>query len=461
MNKDNITNFSDLKKKADEKSAPDEQPILENELFDDTNVKDLLSSLGIQMDDSAISEMLSLTNVDEVADFVQSGKISFDDVNNMINNLREIEDKFKKEKKTYRAFSQWVPYHKPYDLSTMFSIEHIQEIANYTKTEYGKMDSKNAIIEKLLPSLPRYFEDMLKLLDTEMMSHLGNVIYSDGKLFVDTMLSEEAENQIDYLQKKALLARVNEHGAHCLVIPKEFYEIAMKTDFATVSKFNALNSKINKTVIAFANSYGAYPKHLLYGRIKEKEEMYGEQLGEKPEEYIDNILSVSFMSKQKPLAALYPMVMISDDYIHHGMIEFTRYLIDIQNENIKDYKNLSEQEIETRGNIFFFEDSIYLKQAMDILTQSNSLDQDEMIQLKNLIYIFSYLEFEPSLIMQMLDMRYILPEGENYHKLLDILKNYYKNGEKWILKGHTSFEVNNKNSNFDASKIVKLDFIDK
>lgn len=462
MNKDNITNFSDLKKKADEKlNKDDKTPLADPSILADGNVQELLSSLGITMDESAIEEMMNLKSVDDIADFVQSGKISFGDMQNMVENLRQIEDKFKKEKKTYRAFSQWISYRKPYDLSTLCSIEQIQEMAAQVDVEYSKLDSKNAIIEKIKPHLFAYFKKQMQLLDEKMMQHVGKVIYSNGRYEVANLLEEEAEIQIDYLQRKGILSRINENGVHYLVLPNELYELSSDLDFQELSRYNALNSLINTMAIAFANSYGAYPKELLLKRLELEGKAYFEDLSiENPESYVETILSRTFVSKQS-LNALYSTVVLSEDYIHHGIIEFTKYLIDIQNENIKDYKMLTLEQIRRRGSMFFYEDSIYLNQVMELLGEHYAWDKEEQDQIKNMIYIFSYLEFEPSLVLQMLEVRYQLPSGELYYKLVDVLKNYYKTGEKWILKGHTSFEVNNKNADFDASKIVKLDFIDK
>ncbi len=158
---------------------------------------------------------------------------------------------------------------------------------------------------------------------------------------------------------------------------------------------------------------------------------------------------------------MYPTVVVGDEYINHGVVEFTKYLIDIQNENITEYRPLSDEEIKTRGKSLYHDDSISLRQIVSMMQENNSLDRDEVEQLSNLIYTFSYLEFEPSLILQILEVRYNLPEGKDFGKFHEILKAYYKNGEKWILKGNTSYEANNKNSNFDASKIVKVDFMNK
>ena len=142
-------------------------------------------------------------------------------------------------------------------------------------------------------------------------------------------------------------------------------------------------------------------------------------------------------------------------------MEFTKYLIDIQNENITEYRRLTDQEIMSRGTPLYYDDSISLNQIVSILQTVNALDKDDLVQLNNRIFTFSYLEFEPNLILQILDARYDLPEDKEYGKLLEFLRGYYKNGEKWILKGNTSFEVNNKNVNYDASKIVKIDFMNK
>lgn len=458
--KDNISDFSEMKKLLEKKEAGGKD-LFSDLQIDRGDLSEILQSLGISTDNNILKEMLNNPDIDSMVDHLRSGVFSYQDIQDMLANFKTLEERFKKEKKTYRAFGQWVAYHKPYDLSTLCSVEQIRTIAKQIGIQYDKMDSKNNMIDKIKPHLNGYLTELFLSLDDQVMSHVGRVICSDGKLLAENLFTEEEEGFLDFLQKKSILYRVNEGGKHYLLIPKEFYEEIIKMNFDKIGKYNRLNSIINQTAIAFSNSYGAYPRSLLVDHIRSGyEDLINDLEDLSFEEYIEKHLAQTF-SKTYSFRTLYPSVIITDDYISHGVVEFTKYLIDIQNETITDYKKLTEDQIKERGKTLYYDDTIYLKQALDILLQFNTMDRDETDQVKNLIYIFSYLEFEPSIVMQMLEMRYQLPDDREYTKLTDILRNYYKNSEKWILKGHTSFEVNNSKKSFDASKIVKIDFMKK
>lgn len=457
-NNDNITDFSELKKKIGEKNKKEEEPINGLEINKDS-LLEILQSSGVSFENNILKEMVNNPDINSLIESFQSGKFSYQDVQEALEKFKAIEERFKKEKKTYRTFGQWIPYHKPYNLSTLCSIEQIQFIAKQVNVPYDKLDSKNSIIEKIKPYSKEYLNKLFLSLDQEVMSYIGKIVYSDGQFRVEAIFTEEEEGVLDFLQSRSIIFRVNENGKHYLVIPIEFYNVIMQLDFKMIDKYNRLNSIINKTTMAFANSYGAYPKTILLQSIKSQNQEFLESfetlsIGQYVLKHLDYTFSKSYSFK-----SIYPSIIVTDDYINHGVIEFTKYLIDIQNEMITDYKILNSSQINERGTLLYHDDSIYLKQSIDILQKNNPMDVDELDQIKNLIYIFSFLEFEPSLVLQMIEMRYHLPNDREYTKLVDILRNYYKNSEKWVLKGHTSFEVNNKNSNFDARKIVKLDFL--
>lgn len=456
--KDNITDFSELQKKMGEKNKKDEKSINSLEINKDS-ILEMLENSGGSLENSIFKEMLNNPDINSIIESFQSGKFSYQDVQEALEKFKVMEERFKKEKKTYRTFGQWIPYHKPYNLSTLCSIEQIQFIAKQLNVLYDKLDSKNSIIEKIKPYLKEYLSNLFLSLDQEVMSYIGKIIYSDGHFLVEILFTDEEEGILDFLQSRSILFRVNENGKHYLVIPIEFYNVIMQLDFKTIDKYNRLNSIINKTTMAFAISYGVYPKTVLLQSIKLQNHEFLESLEDLSiEKYVEKHLDYTF-SKSYSFKSIYPSIIVTDDYINHGVIEFTKYLIDIQNELITEYKSLDPSQISERGKLLYYDDSIYLKQSIDIIQKDNSMDVDELNQIKNLIYIFSFLEFEPSLVLQMIEMRYHLPNDREYTKLVDILRNYYKNSEKWVLKGHTSFEVNNKNSNFDARKIVKLDFL--
>lgn len=453
-----ITSFEEMKKKLeDEKknSTASNQASL-NELGD---IKSILGQMGI--DEDSFNEILKSFDLESLMDSANLSNLSMEDVYKGMENVRNYEQKIKQEKQMYRTFNQWIPFRKPYNLSTLFQIERIKVLAELNNVQVSSLDSKNEIIEKLKPSLANYVETTLKKLDINMMSKIGQIIYSDGYYVVDKPMDENFEIKIDYFVSKALVMRVNDNGKHALVIPEEILEAIKGINFKEVETYNKLNDIINKTTMAYANSYGAFPKKLLNEAVSEYAgELFSSLNIESVGEYIDEILEFTF-SKSVLLGSLYANVVYSDEYISHAVIEVTKNLIDIQNNNIKDYKQLSLDDINTRGQEYYHDNSLSLNEITNMLSAHNQIDSFEMEQLKNQIYIFSLLEFEPSLVLQILEMRYQMPEEAEYAKFTDILRSYYKNAEKWILKGHTSFEINRKtdtNSNVDMKNIISFDY---
>lgn len=456
---DKIKNFSEIKKKLEEKKdmkdmSPDLNPM------NLTALQEIFGKMGMDIDEQALSK--ALENFD-LEDLLQSSAshFSLEDLEKGIESLKDYEKKHKQERQMYRSFSQWVPFRKPYTLGTLFQIEVIKSLADITKTAYTALDSKNNIIEKLIPNLSEYVRSIMMKLDDDMVNQMGKIIYSDGSLTINSALSEETEMKIDFFTSKALLARVNENGKHCIVIPVEIREILKTIDFSKVAVYNRLNTIINKTVIAFANSYGAYPKTLLYECVR----VYAEDIlktmeMDNLEEHIDSTLAFSF-ARSLIANPLYHNVVFSDDYINHGIIEVTKNFVDIQNKNIANYKKQSLDEVMRKGSSYYFDDSIYLNEITSMIQEDNELDKVEVDQLKNQIYTFSFLEFEPDMILQILGMRYTLPAAPAYGKFIEIFRNYYKNSEKWVLKGHTSFEINHApdiDANEDMKKIISFDY---
>lgn len=452
-----ISSFEEMKKKLENQKT--DIPANPNIPGSTKNIQEMFSQLGIDVDEKVLSDLIKSANLDEISKYIDPSTLSAEDIYKGLENIRNYEKKLKQEKQMYRTFSQWMPFRRPYNLSSLFQIERIKAIAEENHIIIGAMDSKNEIIEKMKPSLKDYILGILKKLDNSMMEKLGMVIYADGCKVIDKPLDEQIEQHIDFFTSKALLMRVNDNGKHCIVIPSEMLDIIRTTNFNEVALYNSLNSIINQTAMAFANAYGAYPKSLLYEAVQKHAQKWIEQLHiTSVEKYIDDLLKFTF-SRTILSNSMYGSIVYSDDYINHGIIEVTKNLIDIQNGNIKEYKQLDFAEIQKRGKEFYYDDSLYLNEVVKLLLENNDLDKFEIEQLKNQIYLFSFLEFEPSLILQILEMRYTFPEGTEYAKLVDILRTYYKNSEKWILKGHTSFEINhNPNSTPDIQKIISFDY---
>lgn len=459
-NDSKISDFNEMKKKLEEEKQK-ETKILESDKNQILGLKEIFDEIGIKVDSETLENLMGNFDLNQMplpTDF----NFSLEDLQKSLEGLKDYEKKIKQEKQMYRSFGQWVPFRRPYNLTSLFQIEFIKKIADDMNISYTKLDSKNQIIEKIKPDLHLYVERLLLMMDEETLDHLGRLIYADGSYQVDSTLKEDIEIKLDFLASKSLLARVNDNGKHCIVLADEIKEALKKINFQKTTLYSQLNTIINQTTIAMANSYGAYPKSLLYDKLRESAKEIAKSLNlSSLEEHIDKVLIFSF-ARNILSAALYQNVIISDTYINHGIIEVTKNLIDIQNENIDYYKDLSKTDIQTRGNSFYYEDSIYLSQIIGFLQEQNDLDSVDIDQMKNQIYIFSFMEFEPSLILQLLEMKYQLPDSSNYGKFIEIFRNYYANSEKWILKGHTSFEINKpSNPEMDMKNIISFDYFNK
>ncbi len=459
--KDKVINFEELKKKdAEAKTISKPTEEAPNDFFK------FMESMGIPMDESMNKHLLEALNSKEVMDIVNKLDInSFDmsSINKIASEMKNIEEKYKQEQVYYRTFGQWQSFYKPYKFENLYPIEFLRELAKNTGISLNGKESKNEIIGKILPKLHDYLEDTFKLMDRDAMSLIGKIIYSEGELEFNKVLKEKEEIKIDFLVSRCLIARVKNNGSHNLIIPKEVMDEIIKIDFTNVDKYNKLNRKLIKATIGYANSYGIIPMNVLITKLKN---LLGEDLAiiEKEfdfKEYIDKLYKFSF-SDSIVKRGLYPNIIVDEEYVHHAVVGFTQSLIDIQNESITEYKEYSFEDLEKRGDSYYFEESLHLSQIIEAITQLNPIKGEDVDDLKNLIFTFSKLEFEPNLILRMIEINYELPTSIKYESFLEVFRDFYKNSEKWILKGNTPYESNKtqdeKISKFDASKIVNIDF---
>lgn len=444
--KNNITNFQKIKEELDKNNKS-------NDLNSGFDFKSIISDYNLNINDEELKDILSMLNMDDMIEKINSGRLNYNDIQNSLSKLKKFEDDINKSKKIYRSFNQWNKFNKPYNISTFYPIESIRKIADELDIKYSSLDSKNQIISYITGELDRYLYKTIKLFDTELYNILGRVIYNSGKLEVDYEMTEEEEQLIDFLQGQCIVTRLNENGKHYIIMPSEIYTYIMNLNFSELSSFISKNTIVKETTIAFANSYGVYPKQILFDRL---DKIYDENR-EKNIECINNIIEYYFL-KSTLKFLMHGFISIDSDYIKHGIVEFTKYLIDLQNEKIEKYKFLTDEDIKIRGKILYNDNSLYIKEAVDIINLENDLSKEDVLYIKNLICIFSHLEFEPNLILQLLSSKYTIEINSSYAKILSILRNYYKNSEKWILKGHTPFEANASDLSFDANKIIKLDF---
>lgn len=453
----NISDFLEMKQRLEQDVIPKNTP--ETISGAQNNLQGLFQHFGL--DDEKMQQLMRELDFEHILTETDLSSFSVDDILAHIDSLKDYEQSIKKEKDLYRRVHQWIPFHRPYNLSTLYPIESIHSLADACSISYTSQDSKNAIIERVQPKLTEYVEDFFRHLDSDTMLRIGDIIYSGGYDLVEEPLYDEDEMILDFLTRKCFLMRVNDFGRHALVIPDEILYAIHEINFKKMAPYHKLNQYINQTALAYANSYGASPFSLLLETVMR---LAGEEIKElgitDQSQYIHSILNFSF-SGNIFTGAMYANVIVSDEYVSHAMVEVTKALIDIQNKDVLEYKPLTKDEIVSRGHAYYYDNVLAFNQVMNTLQALNVIDGNELDQLRNQISIFSFLEFEPSIILQMLELRYQLPEGQDYTRFLELLRTYYRNAPKWILKGHTSYELNHKfnhQSTEDIKKIIKVDF---
>lgn len=473
--KKKVVSFEELKKKAEEK--PTENKSIGNDIknadqvmgaLENEDFKSFMESMGIQVDDVMNKQILEALNNKEVMNLLNNldiNDLNPSSINKLATEMKSMEEKYKKEQMSFRAFGQWQKFYKPYRFENLYPVELLRGIAEDMKISYGQHDSKNDLISKINQSLVQYLTKTFGMMSRDIMGIIGKIVYFEGEMESNTLLSEKEELVIDFLLSKCLIARTSSNGNHYFVIPKDIMEKIDQIDFVKIDRYNELNQNIIKTVIGLVNSYGIVSVDLI------KENLYdyfGEKINnlftkEEFDTHFANLCKFSF-TESIVKRGLYPNVVIDGEYIHHAVVGFTQNLIDIQNESIKEYKKYDLNEIQRRGDSFFYEDSLYISKIIDEIKSLNNISSQDAEDLKNLIFTFAKLEFEPSLIMRMIEMNYVLPEKHKYEMFLEVIRDFYKNSEKWILKGFTPYETNHNSSNndkYDASKIVNIDFTKK
>ena len=113
-------------------------------------------------------------------------------------------------------------------------------------------------------------------------------------------------------------------------------------------------------------------------------------------------------------------------------------------------------ELEKKGELQYYEESIHLNRAFEALSSCNKIEEVEIDSVKHMIYVFSKLEFQPNTVSVYLESMYQMPEGTEYDKLISSLSKISEMTEKWMLKGNAMKEDTDKKS--DPSKIINVDF---
>lgn len=462
--KNKVISFDQIKKKKDE-PKPEEKT--GNGNFD--KFSEVFRQMGIEIDESTREKLEKSIDSSGIRDLI--GKIDLDNLDiskleKLSEEVKSMEKKYRQQQMSYRAFGQWVNYYRPYKFENIYPIEFLKDIARFMKMNLPERSSKNEIIEALKPRIEEYLNRVFRLIASEEMAYIGQIVYNEGAMEFNRIINEREELKIDFLVSRCLTARAKTGSGKYLVIPQEVMESIEKLNFNDINKYNSLNSKIIRLTIGYVNSYGIIPFEILEEKLYLLlyDQVSSLMSRSRFKDHLRELFEFSF-AKSVLDKSLYSNIISDGEYIHHAVIGVVQNLIDIQNESIKIYKEYDMEELIHRGDPHYYEDSLALTLIMDVLESENRITEDEKLELKNLIFTFSKIEFEPGFILNMLQMNYVLPQGSKYQAFLENIRAYYKTSEKWILKGYTPGESDRENddslSKFDAGKIINIDFRNK
>lgn len=459
--KNKVISFDQIKKKKDEP-----KPVEKTGSGNLDRFSEIFRQMGIEIDESTREKLERSIDNSEISELIGKIDINSLDMSNLeklTEEVKSMEKRYRQQQMSYRTFGQWINFYRPYKFENIYPIEFLKEITIFMNMDLPERSSKNEIIEALKPHMEEYLNRVFRLITSEEMAHIGQIVYNEGAMEFSRVMNEREELKMDFLVSRCLIARAKTGNSKYLIIPQEVMESIEKLDFNDINKYNSLNSKIIRLAVGHVNSYGIIPFEML------EEKLYillSDQIStmmdrNRFKSHIRELFEFSF-AKSVLEKSLYSNIISNGGYIHHAVIGVVQNLIDIQNESIKNYKEYDIQELIHRGDPHYYEDSLALTLIIDMLESENRLTEDEKEELKNLIFTFSKIEFEPGFILNMLQMNYALPQGSQYQLFLENIRAYYKTSEKWILKGYAPGESDRENddsvSKFDAGKIINVDF---
>lgn len=474
MDNDNkILSFEDLKKKKEnmEKELQN-QNIDKNQMnsllgqlsdSDKEQIKSLIEAFGMGMDDNMKEQMDKVLNAKNIDDLIENASSDFFDqgmLGRISEEAKKANEKYKSEYRYYRDFSQWLTVYKPYTLEKFLLIEQVQAIAREMEITTSVSASKNEIISLIKTELKNYLEKHLLKFDEERMSLLGEIIANRGILYLTKSLTDFQEKQIDYLSKLGFVFRINESSKKALVIPQEILESIMEVDFRKFMLTQKINSIICNSICGMSNFYGVIPTVEGKEKIRELVKTYEffdsfETFNEYFEMLIKDCFSTSIISK-----GYYTNAAVNKDFIFHPMVGFVEEFYKSQASSKHKYKDFSYEELLVEGNEGHYPNSIQMNTIWDIL---NNGDLENESSTKSLIYAFSKMEFEPQLVIALLETMFEIPIGSKYEILIDSLRSISKRTVKWVLKGYSLGEDTEEgktiqSDNYDPSKIINFDF---
>lgn len=470
FNKDNIVSLDEKRKQKIEEEVIEQEMDNSSEVMDkmidllfanmdDTmknELKGMIGSYGMRLGDEEKSQIEKVLDSDELQKMISDMEIGEDGMPSFKKGGISNSDEMKSQYDSYRELFQWKNIYKPYTLDKFMSYEEMSEMAGKMMIPCDRPKSKSDLLQEMTPVFPSFLQQELMYYDASKMNWLSKLMYSNGVYHLSQPLTEIEEIQVDYFERQGLFFRINDNGIKTLVMPKEVQDAISSIDFTKIEKLSGYNTKLIRCVMGIANVYGVYPvqmaKDSLFEQFKsesffESKEQFLKYFEELVKRYFGNM----FLMK-----SYYNGINVSSQFIYHGTVGFAEQFYRIQQEQQVEYKELDFSELEKKGELQYYEESIHLNRAFEALSSCNKIEEVEIDSIKYMIYVFSKLEFQPNTVSVYLESMYQMPEGAEYDKLISSLSKISEITEKWMLKGNAMKEDTDKKS--DPSKIINVDF---
>lgn len=470
FNKDNIVSLDEKRKQKIEEEVIEQEMDNSSEVMDkmidllfanmdDTmknELKGMIGSYGMRLGDEEKSQIEKVLDSDELQKMISDMEIGEDGMPSFKKGGISNSDEMKSQYDSYRELFQWKNIYKPYTLDKFMSYEELSEMARKMMISCDRPKSKSDLLQEMTPVFPSFLQQELMYYDASKMNWLSKLMYANGVYHLSKPLTEIEEIQVDYFERQGLFFRINANGIKTLVMPKEVQDAISSIDFTKIEKLSGYNTKLIRCVMGIANVYGVYPvqmaKDSLFEQFKsesffESKEQFLKYFEELVKRYFGNM----FLMK-----SYYNGINVSSQFIYHGTVGFAEQFYRIQQEQQVEYKELDFSELEKKGELQYYEESIHLNRAFEALSSCNKIEEVEIDSIKYMIYVFSKLEFQPNTVSVYLESMYQMPEGAEYDKLISSLSKISEITEKWMLKGNAMKEDTDKKS--DPSKIINVDF---
>lgn len=470
FNKENIVSLDEKRKQKQEEETIEQEMDNSSEVMDrmidllfanmDTTIKDelkgMIGSYGMRLGDEEKNQIEKVLDSDELQKMIGEMEIGEDGIPSLKGGGMVNSDEMKKQYDNYRELFQWKNIYKPYTLDKFMSYEELSELAKKMKISCEKPRSKSDLLQEMVPVFPNFLQEELIYYDASRMNWLSKLMYGNGTYHLSQPLTELEENQVDYFERQGFFFRINDNGIKTLVMPKEVQDAMYSVDFTKIEKLSEYNTKLVRYVMGIANVYGVYPVKMatdsLFGYFKD--EAYF-NTKEKFCMHFEQLMKRSF-GNMFLIKSYYSGINVSSQYIYHGTVGFAEQFYHIQQEQQVGYKELDFTELEKKGELQYYEESIHLNRAFEALCSCNRIEETETDSVKYMMYVFSKLEFQPNTVLMYLESMYQMPEGSEYDKLISSFSKISEITEKWMLKGNAMKEDTDKKS--DPFKVINVDF---